>query len=105
MGQLRFDFTAESVRRLAAPKDGKQIDYWDTSKSAPNGFGVRVTANGTKTWQWAGRIYRPDADVWKPTRIALGRIDEVSLATAREEARQRARAAKNVEDATNTARR
>ena len=69
--------TDQAVRSLRP--DRGQVDYWDTS---PKNFGVRVSPAGRKTfivrYRTAGR-YR---------RMSLGVYPTVSLADARQHARQ-----------------
>src|SRR5437667_9479701 len=48
------------------------------------GFGVRVREHGTKTYTLMKR--RPG--IAAPPRVTLGKVDEISLAEAREKARE-----------------
>ena len=83
----RFEFTAEAVHRL--PPKRKQYDCWDTTKNTASGFGVRVAPSGAKSWQIVLRVFNPETKRWIPTRIALGRVGEMSLADARKRASER----------------
>jgi integrase len=70
--------TAAAVERLRPPEAG-QIEYFDTHLPA---FGLRISYSGTKAWFVTTRV---DG---KLTRITLGRHPAISLAEARDNARQ-----------------
>jgi integrase len=84
MPEFRF-----GVRTLPpVPKEG-QVDYWD--KTLP-GFGMRVSAGGTRAWVV---MYRYNA---KKRRMKLGAHPSTSLADAREDAREALRKAEKGAD-------
>jgi integrase len=70
--------TAAAVERLRPPGAG-QIEYFDTHLPA---FGLRISYSGTKAWFVTTRV---DG---KLTRITLGRHPAITLAEARDNARQ-----------------
>lgn len=74
MGTQRL--TADSVEAL--PLDGKDRLYFD---DLVKGFGVRVTAAGTKIFIAQRRISG------QPVRVSIGKVSELSVAKAREKAR------------------
>jgi integrase len=74
MAQIKF--TDRTVSALKAKST--RLDYWDDSLP---GFGVRVTPDGEKTFCVKYRI------AGKQRRFSLGRLGKVSLASAREMAR------------------
>jgi integrase len=76
MPKLRL--TSAAVDRLTAPSAG-QVDYYDSHLPA---FGVRISYSGTKAWFVMTRVYR------KLTRMTLGRYPAMTLAEAREKARE-----------------
>ena len=82
----RFAFTESAVLKIKP--GGLKLDYWDSSRNSPPGFGVRVAPSGTRTWQLVLRIYYADTGTWRPTRLALGRVGEMALSAAREKARE-----------------
>ena len=71
-----FHFTAEGVKALKPA--ATRVEYWDASLT---GFGLRVTPRGAKTWfYWyrRGHVKR---------RWTIGRFPQLSLANARQQAR------------------
>src|SRR5829696_2790213 len=76
MPKLRL--TAAAINRFRPPEAG-QIEYFDAHLPA---FGLRVSYSGTKAWFVTTRVDR------KLTRITLGRYPTLSLAEAREKARE-----------------
>jgi integrase len=70
--------TAAAVERLRSPEAG-QIEYFDTHLPA---FGLRISYSGTKAWFVMTRV---DG---KLIRVTLGRYPTLSLAEARDAARQ-----------------
>src|SRR5215207_1254453 len=70
--------TSAAVDRLVAPSAG-QLEYYDSHLPA---FGIRVSYSGTKAWFVMTRVNR------KLTRVTLGRYPGMSLAEAREKARE-----------------
>lgn len=70
--------TVVGVERLKPPKRGR-VEFWD---AALPGFGLRVSAKGTKTWFVMGR--KVDGTQVRPT---LGRYPVMGLLEAREAAR------------------
>jgi integrase len=79
--------TAENVRSLQ-PREGRVRDvYFDKAKGAPPGFALRVTANGSRSFVY---VYRSPLRTAAAPKIflSLGDADHVSLAEAREQARQ-----------------
>ena len=73
----KIRLTAAAVDRFPPPPQG-QLDYYDTHLPA---FGVRVSYSGTKAWFVMTRV---DG---KLTRLTLGRHPAISLAEARDKAR------------------
>ena len=73
--------TARSVERLRQPTVG-QIDYWDDSLP---GFGLRVSAGGRRAWVL---VYRHGA---QKRRLTLGPYPDLSLASARDKAKDHLR--------------
>jgi integrase len=79
--------TAENVRSLQ-PQEGRVRDvYFDKAKGAPPGFALRVTANGSRSFVYVYRSPLRTADAPK-VFLGLGDAAHVSLAQAREQARQ-----------------
>ncbi len=78
----RKKFTDTSIARLKPPAVGR-AEYWD--ESFP-GFGLRITANGAKTWQL---MYRKDG---RKRRLTLGAYPALSLKLARDAAADARRA-------------
>jgi len=76
MPKLRL--TSAAVGRFHLPSTG-QVEYYDTHLPA---FGIRVSYSGTKAWFLMTRVDR------KLTRLTLGRYPAMSLADAREKARE-----------------
>lgn len=66
-------FTTRSIEALKAT--GKREDIWETGR---NGFGVRLSASGTVSWQY---MYRFDG---LPRRMTLGKFPMMGLADAHE---------------------
>lgn len=76
--------TRDNVEKLARPrpKDGKaRLDYFDNSKTAPRGFFVRVSESGERRY---GVMYRTKTGTLR--RYTLGRVGEVDLGKARDDA-------------------
>lgn len=69
-------FTELWLKGVSAPAKG-QKDYYDSSKTSPHGFGVRVSQGGSKTFFL---MYTRDG---KRRRWTIGRYPEVSLQDAR----------------------
>lgn len=78
----KLKLTDAAVQRIKPPAKG-QVDYWDTLLSP---FALRVSYNGTKSWITQPRVLIDGK--WKPARITLGRYPVLSLADARELARE-----------------
>ena len=79
--------TAENVRSLQ-PREGRVRDvYFDKAKGAPPGFALRVTENGSRSFVY---VYRSPLRTAAAAKVflSLGDADHVSLAEAREHARQ-----------------
>jgi integrase len=70
--------TAKSVAKAKPPEHGR-VEYWD---AALPGFGLRVTAKGTKSWTV---LYRASGQL---RRMTLGHYPALPLAAARDRARQ-----------------
>ena len=70
--------TDVAIRKLKAPP-GKRVELWDARLP---GFGVRVSGKGTKSFVVLYRLHR------RPRRMTLGRYPMLSLAEAREKARE-----------------
>jgi integrase len=75
---VRKSFTDKFVRH-ATPVGDRQTDYWDQTL---NGFGLRVSPTGKKTFQIYYRHNR------RQRRFAIGRYSLLSLADARKLAKQ-----------------
>ena len=97
---LRFHFSDSALKKVKSLPGRKQTDYWDLSRDAPAGFGIRITDAGTRSWQLALRVYGRKDGVWawRSTRVLLGRADELGLAEAREKGRAVAAQAKEAQD-------
>ena len=76
----RMAFTDRSIRALQP--EARRLDYFDAAGALP-GFGLRVTANGVKTWTV---LYRNASG--RLRRLTLGKFPLVGLADAREMARK-----------------
>src|SRR5215204_6389992 len=74
----KIRLTSAAVERFRPPDTG-QVEYYDTHLPA---FGLRVSYSGTKAWFVMTRVNR------KLTRLTLGRYPAMSLAEAREKARE-----------------
>lgn len=86
----RKRFTARFVDGIKPPESGR-ADYWD---EAVPGFGLRVSETGRKTWTL---LYRPKGSK-VVRRLTIGTLDRMSLADAREEARDALRDAAKGKD-------
>ena len=75
-------FTDSGVSKLKPPDKGQE-DHWD---ALTPGFGLRISHGGTRTWLVQTRVLKNGA--WKQTRITLGRYPTMTLAEARESARE-----------------
>jgi hypothetical protein len=69
--------TDAAVERLKPPKSG-QIDYWDRTLG---GFGLRIGANGKRTFNVQTRVLV--SGIRKDVRIKIGTYPAISLAEAR----------------------
>ncbi|HEX4050505.1 MAG TPA: integrase family protein [Steroidobacteraceae bacterium] len=79
MAAKAVTFTEERVRRFACP-GGKHYElHWDKRQS---GLGVRVTANGARSYVFEKRVHR------KTRRVTIGAVDDWRLGDARERARE-----------------
>jgi integrase len=79
--------TAENVRSLQ-PREGRARDvYFDKAKGAPPGFALRVTEAGSRSFVY---VYRSPLRIAAAPKVflSLGDAAHVSLAEAREQARQ-----------------
>jgi len=74
----RFKFTQRRLEQIQRPSKGVQY-YYDTDVS---GLCLRITATGAKSYALYRRVKG------KPVRITLGRINAMTLACARDAARQ-----------------
>ncbi len=72
-------FTELWIKGVTPPAKG-QKDYYDSSKTSPHGFGVRVSQGGSKTFFL---MYTRDK---KRRRWTIGRYPDVSLSDARRKA-------------------
>ncbi len=85
----KFHFTVKGIDALKPSQT--QTDYFDTSIT---GFSLRISPNGTKTWNY---VYRHDGRL---RRLKLGRYPDLGLAEARKLAEQkRGDLAKNIDPA------
>ena len=73
----KLKFTARGIAAIKPPKAG-QVDYWDASIP---GFVLRITYAGRKTWCV---VYRHES---RKRRLTLGTYPSLSLADARERAK------------------
>ena len=73
----RFHFTPERLRQATCPASKQQQLYWDDS---PRCLGIRITANGAKTFIFEYRLNDKNA------RYSIGRADSWDLKGARQEA-------------------
>src|SRR4051812_37462703 len=73
---MRRKLTSKTIEHLKAPGP-KRLDVWDT---VLQGFGVRVSPTGRKTWFV---MVRPGGH---PARVTIGTYPAISLADAREQA-------------------
>lgn len=89
----RMNLTDTAIKRLKCPANKKQIDYWDQH---PKGFGLRVGASGTKTFNCQTRVLR--GGNWRDTRIKVGNYPFMTLADARVRAIEIIRLAKARKD-------
>lgn len=80
---MRQKLTSKTIEHLKATGP-KRLDVWDTTLQ---GFGVRVSPTGRKTWFV---MVRPSG---RPARVTIGTYPAISLADAREQA------GKNIRDA------
>jgi integrase len=69
-----------TINKLRPPKQGR-LEKFDVQVP---GFGVRVTERGVKSWIF---VYRSPTKR-KRVRVTIGRVGEIDLETAREQARQ-----------------
>ena len=88
----KMKLTDAAVSRLKPPDKG-QKDHWDTLTP---GFGIRISHGGTRTWLVQARILKNGE--WKQTRVTLGRYPTMTLAEAREGAREAQKDAQAGED-------
>ncbi len=89
----RMNLTDSAIKRLKCPADRKQIDYWDQH---PKGFGLRIGASGTKTFNCQTRVLR--GGTWRDVRVKVGNYPIMTLAEARERAIEIIRLAKARKD-------
>jgi integrase len=73
--------TAKFIASLKAAASGQRAHYWDALVSS---FGVRVTERGTKTFI----VYRRWPGSRAPARRTIGDVKSVTLAEARDKARE-----------------
>jgi integrase len=78
---MHHHLTAQNVFKL--PSDGRRTDYFDRSEGAPPGFCLRVTSSGHRSYSLLYRSKRTR----RLLRVKLGNVDEVTLAAARDRAR------------------
>jgi hypothetical protein len=77
----RMNLTDSAIKRLKCPVGMKQIDYWD---QYPKGFGLRIGASSTKTFNCQTRVLL-DGN-WRDVRVKVGNFPIMTLAEARERA-------------------
>lgn len=77
----RLKLTALGVERIRPPETGR-VEYFDTLLA---GFGLRVTAKGSKSW---AVVYRMGGRGQNKKRVTLGSYPAMSLAEAREAAKE-----------------
>jgi integrase len=80
--------TEEAVKRIQAPAEGKQVDYYDAGMP---GLILRVNYGGAKVWRalyYLKRISADGARLTIPTTHKLGRYPVLTLQQARQKARE-----------------
>jgi integrase len=75
----RQRLTAKNVETISAPAEDR-IEIIDTDPGAPRGFMLRITSHGARSYAIESRIRRTSKKVY----ATLGRVDEISLADARD---------------------
>lgn len=79
----RIKLSQHSINRLKAPDpSGRQVHYWDL---ATPGFGVRVSG----TTNQMSFVVQRDMPSGKSVRVTIAAVGEVSLESAREQAREK----------------
>lgn len=84
----KMNFTAQGIASLKPPARGR-IEFWDSTKGVPSGFGIRVSETGAMTWV---TLYRSKGRVRRHT---IGPYPALTLADARDKARVSLNAAAN----------
>jgi integrase len=78
---LRYTLTAKFIAGVKPAASGRRDDYWD---ALVPGLGLRVTDRGAKSFI----VYRRWPGSSRPTRRTLGSIKQLTLAEARDKARE-----------------
>src|SRR2546430_2329299 len=76
--------TEESVNSLKLPPKGSKLRYWDSGHDAVRGLHVLVSHLGTRSYRVTYRF--PSST--KEYAMLLGRVGDVTLAEARDKARE-----------------
>ena len=74
-----MNFTVRGLQAIPTPEK-ERIEYWDESTNGS--FGIRVSTTGKRSWVV---IYRHNG---RPRRFTIGSYDRLSLAEAREKAKE-----------------
>lgn len=78
---MKLKLTKAGIENLPSPAKGQEF-YWDETKGAPSGFGVRVTETGHKAYVVQGRVGH------KARRVTIGDVANRGLDDARSRARE-----------------
>jgi integrase len=84
---VRKDLNPKSVGKLLPPKGKDRGEVWDSSPTAPRGFGVRVSTRGEGGAPVRSYVVRYRVQGVK-RQLKLGDVEAVALADARELARK-----------------
>ncbi len=93
----RLKLTDWAIPKIKDPPKPKQEDHWDLLVPA---FGMRASYNGSRSWLTMVRILKNGK--WKQTRVTFGRYPAMSLAEARDKAREIQKEAQSGSDPVNT---
>jgi len=88
----RIKLTDAAIKKLTPPAVG-QVHYWDEQVTS---LTLRLFSSGARSWYVRPRVLR--GGEWKPAFILLGKYPDLSLADARDKAREMIVKAKAGED-------
>ena len=74
------ELNPKRVQALAPEPGQRSVVFWDSSKSAPTWFGLRVTSEGVRSWVQGYRT----KETGEKRLATLGRADSVPLSDARD---------------------